>query len=323
MNIIVDRKYSTINSDPSLSFFALSVSAKDVHTRALAVYFSAMMGFLLDIDVPLKEDGLYAVSEGVYLFGKQMTGEYLLYIVGDYEGVDKVMVDVFNFLTGKNGNLEEMGKVFDRMSALVPHIPAYSSPVTALYRFVWEKMLHIEPTDDVDVMYLNKISLILKRSDTALAFTSLEKYATHVSDRPVLVVGDLPAEYEYVDKLVSGISYKGRLYLHPLRSLDDVYYGYVTKLWYQDKGYGVIYERIRDYLLLYVYGRKSIPSLPRIDDMEHYRLLWREMFVDPIERIEILSVAGHVLTDDVDIADIVDGMWDDVMTTEFQIRGRD
>ena len=321
MNIIVDRKYSVLNSDPSLSFFSLSVSAKDVHTRALAVYFSAMMGSLLDIDIPLKEDGLYAVSNGIYVFGKQMTGEYLLYLVGDYEGIDKVMGDIFNFISGKNGNLEGMGKVFDKMSALVPHIAAYPAPVAALYKFVWEKMLHIEPADDVDVMYLNKISLILKRPDTALAFTSLEKYNTDVKDRPVLVIGDLPAEYEYIDKLVSGVSYKGKLYLHPLRSVKDVFYGYLVKWWYQDKGYGVIFERIRDYLLLYVYGKKNIPDLPSIEYVEHYSLLWKEAVADPIERVLALGIVGHIFTEG-DLEVPVCEAWDDVMVTNFRVRGR-
>ncbi len=321
-SIIVDRRYSIINSDPSLAFFALSVSAKDLHTRALSVYFSALMGKLGDISVPLTSMGVFSPLRNVYVFGRIMAGEYLLYVVGKYEDVEKMMGDMWEFIEGKKSNLDDIGKLFDQMAAKVPRIRSLPSPVYALYRFAWEKLLHIDGEDDVDVMYLNKINLILRRSDSSLFLTSIDKYDTNVVDRPVLVIGDIPENYDVVDKLVEGIKYTARLYLHPLRSIEDVIYGYKAKLWYQEKGYGVVFERIRDYLMLYVYGKNKIPQLPNRTLLGGYEILLKELFADPIYRIEALAMSGHVLTNGT-LGVLSDTEWDDAMKVEFTIRGRE
>ena len=322
MNIIVDKNYSMINSDPKIDFFAISVSARDAHTRALSVFFNALYEMLSGVTYPLDEDGIYTVSKKVYAFGKQMTGEYLFYVVGKGEYVDRFLSEFMEFMERKGSNLENMGKAFDKMSAQIPRIASYPSPVYALYKFVWERLLRIEPVDDVDVMYLNKISLILQKHNAPLILTSLSEYETNVVDRPILLVNDVPMRYEFADKLVEGISYIGKLFLQPLKSVSDVFYGYLVKMWYEERGYPVIFERIRDYLLLYVYGIDQPPKLPSSDLLENYVLLWKEMLVDPIYRILILSTAGHVLvSEDIEVYNITE--WDDALQVEFIVKGRD
>jgi|GEM_PF-1835121 len=321
-NIVVDKRYEIINNDPSLSFFAISAIARDVHTRALAVYFSALISTISDTTVQLKEDGMFVVPREVYVFGKQMTGEYLLYVVGEREKVRDIMKDTLSFIGGKSSSLDSIGKTFDRMSATIPSIASFPSVKYALYKFVWEKLLHIQPSDDVDVMYLNKINLLLKRSDTYLIYTSIDSYDTHVSDRPALFLGDIPENYEFVDKLIEGVDYRARLYLHPLRAPSDVMYGFLAKMWYESQGYGAIYERIRDYLLLYVYGRgenTQIPMLPSSHVLEKYRILWKETMADPIHRIFHVSMMGHVFEGlEVDSCTT----WSDATISNFTIRGR-
>ena len=322
MNIIVDEKYSMINSDPRIDFFTISVSARDAHTRALGVFFNALYEMLTEVSYPLDEEGIYTVSKRVYAFGKQMTGEYLFYVVGRNEYVKKFLNEFIEFMERKGSNLENMGKAFDKMSAQIPRIASYPSPVYALYKFVWERLLRIEPVDDVDVMYLNKISLILQKRNTPLILTSLREYETNVVDRPILLVNDVPMKYEFVDKLVKGISYVGRLFLQPLKSVSDVLYGYLVKMWYEERGYRVIFERIRDYLLLYVYGLDSPPNLPDSSSLEDYVLFWKEMLVDPVYRIQVLATAGHILvSEDIEVCNITE--WDDAIQVEFIIKGRD
>ncbi len=321
-NIIVDKRYEMINSDPSLSFFALSASAREVHTRALAVYFSALISTTSDTTVQLREDGMFVVPRSVYVFGKQMTGEYLLYVVGEREKVRDIMRDTLSFIGGKSASLDSMGKTFDRMSATIPRIASFPSVKYALYKFVWEKLLHIQPSDDVDVMYLNKIHILLKRPDTYLLYTSLDGYETNISDRPVLLLGDVPENYEFVDKLIEGAAYRARLYLHPLRQPSDVMYGFLAKVWYESQGYGAIYERIRDYLLLYVYGKggnTQIPMLPSPQALENYRVLWKEIMADPIYRIVYVSMMGHVF-DGAEVDRFT--TWSDAIISNFTIRGR-
>ena len=322
MNIVVDEKYSVINSDPKLDFFAISVSARDAHTRALAVFFNALYEILTEASNPLDEDGIYTSSKKVYAFGKQMTGEYLFYVVGRNEYVKKFLNEFMELMERKGSNLENMGKAFDKMSAQIPRIASYPSPVYALYKFVWERLLRIEPVDDVDVMYLNKISLILQKHNIPLMLTSLGEYETNVVDRPILLVNDVPMKYEFVDKLVEGVSYVGKLFLQPLKSVSDVFYGYLAKMWYEERGYRVIFERIRDYLLLYVYGIDQPPKLPSGDLLENYVLFWREMLADPIYRIRVLATAGHVLvSEDIEVYNIIE--WDDAIQVEFIVKGRD
>ncbi len=321
-NIIVDSRYEILNSDPSLSFFALSVSAKEVHTRALAVYFSALISTISDAMVGLREDGMFVVPRDVYVFGKQMTGEYLLYVVGEKGKIRDLMKETISFMSGQGALLDNMGKTFDRMSATIPRIASFPSVKYALYKFVWEKLLHIQPSDDVDVMYLNKIHLLLKRSDTYLLYTSLDDYETHISDRPALLLGDVPENYEFVDKLIEGVEYRARLYLHPLRQPSDVVYGFLAKVWYEAQGYGTVYERIRDYLLLYVYIRgdnTSIPPLPSPSGLENYRFLWKETMADPINRIFYVGMMGHVF-EDAEVAECTP--WSDATVSNFVIRGR-
>jgi len=322
VNIVVDKRYSMINSDPKIDFFAISVSARDTHTRALGVFFNALYEMLTEVSYPLDEEGIYTVSKKVYSFGKQMTGEYMFYVVGKDDYVKSFLNEFMEFMERKGSNLENMGKAFDKMSAQIPRIASYPSPVYALYRFVWERLLRIEPLDDVDVMYLNKISLILQKHNAPLILTSLSDYETNVVDRPILLVNDVPMKYEFVDKLVKGISYIGKLYLQPLKSVSDVLYGYLVKMWYEERGYSVVFERIRDYLLLYVYGIDSPPRLPSGNLLENYLLFWKEMLVDPVYRIQVLSTAGHVLvSEDIDVYNITE--WEDAIQVEFIVKGRD
>ena len=110
MNTVVDHRYGVVNSDPKLDFFAISVSAKDIHSRALSVYFSALIDTLCDINTPLKEDGIFAISKELYLFGQQMVGEYLFYAVGTEKNVETLADDIIGFIYGKVSDLEKMGK---------------------------------------------------------------------------------------------------------------------------------------------------------------------------------------------------------------------